>query len=98
MTLPVGVLQSPVPAFEPPLPRVARDALAQLVMGPVVKLVLRFRSAFWERLRDRRYLEAGFFHRTEAHFPTFWTLLPLRRRQPSSTFHPRSMLLRSNLT
>jgi monoamine oxidase len=78
VTLPVGVLQSPVPAFEPPLPLVAHDALAQLVMGPVVKLVLRFRSAFWERLREGRYLDAGFFHRAGAHFPTFWTLLPLR--------------------
>ncbi len=78
VTLPVGVLQSPVPSFEPPLPRAARDALSQLVMGPVVKLVLRFRSAFWERLRNRRYLDAAFFHRAEAHFPTFWTLLPLR--------------------
>ncbi len=71
VTLPIGVLQSPVPAFEPPLPRVARDALAHLVMGPVVKLVLRFRSAFWERLRRGRYLAHG-------RFPTFWTLLPLR--------------------
>jgi monoamine oxidase len=78
VTLPVGVLQSPVPAFEPPLTLVARDALAQLVMGPVVKLVLRFRSAFWERLGERRYLDAGFFHRAGAHFPAFWTLLPLR--------------------
>jgi monoamine oxidase len=78
VTLPVGVLQSGSPSFEPPLPPETRVALEHLIMGPVVKLVLRFRSAFWETLRDGRYLDAGFFHRADGRFPTFWTLLPLR--------------------
>ena len=78
VTLPVGVLQAKTVSFEPSLPQAKHDALARLVMGPVVKLVLRFRSAFWERVRDGRYLDAAFFHRAEASFPTFWTLLPLR--------------------
>ena len=47
-------------------------------MGPVRKLVLRFRSAFWERLHDGRFRDAAFFHNPGAHFPTFWTQLPLR--------------------
>jgi monoamine oxidase len=78
VTLPVGVLQANAVRFEPELPREKRDALARLVMGPVVKLVLRFRTAFWERVRDGKYLDASFFHRSDAAFPTFWTLLPLR--------------------
>ena len=78
VTLPVGVLQANAVRFEPALPPAKLDALARLVMGPVVKLILRFRSAFWERVRDARYLDAGFFHRADAAFPTFWTLMPLR--------------------
>ncbi len=78
VTLPVGVLQANAVRFEPALPPAKVGALARLVMGPVVKLILRFRSAFWERVRDARYLDGGFFHRAEAAFPTFWTLMPLR--------------------
>jgi monoamine oxidase len=78
VTLPVGVLQANAVRFEPELPKPKRDALAQLVMGPVVKLALHFRTAFWERVRDGKYLDASFFHRADAAFPTFWTLLPLR--------------------
>jgi monoamine oxidase len=78
VTLPIGVLQANTIAFEPTLPPAKHAALTKIVMGPVVKLVLRFRSAFWERVRDGRYLDAAFFHRADASFPTFWTLLPLR--------------------
>nr|MDP9106913.1 FAD-dependent oxidoreductase [Candidatus Eremiobacteraeota bacterium] len=78
VTLPVGVLQANAVRFEPALPQAKLEALARLVMGPVVKLIMRFRSAFWERVRGARYLDGGFFHRAEAAFPTFWTLLPLR--------------------
>jgi monoamine oxidase len=78
VTLPVGVLNANTVRFEPELPQRKRDALAKLVMGPVVKLVLRFRTAYWERVRGGRYLDAGFFHRTGASFPTFWTLVPQR--------------------
>jgi monoamine oxidase len=78
VTLPVGVLQDGAVRFEPPLPPRTREALERLVMGPVVKLVLRFRTAFWERLRGERYRDGAFFHRADAAFPTFWTMLPLR--------------------
>ena len=74
VTLPVGVLHANTVRFEPALPQAKHDALGRLVMGPVVKLVLRFRTAFWERVRDGRYLDASFFHRAGASFPTFWTL------------------------
>ncbi|HEY0382735.1 MAG TPA: NAD(P)/FAD-dependent oxidoreductase [Candidatus Elarobacter sp.] len=78
VTLPVSLLQAEAIAFEPRLPETKHDALARLIMGPVAKIALQFRTAFWERVRDGRYLDAAFFHRAEAAFPTFWTLLPLR--------------------
>jgi monoamine oxidase len=78
VTLPLGVLQANSVRFDPALPHAKQTALAHLVMGPVVKIVLRFRSAFWERVRGARYVDASFFHRADAAFPTFWTLLPLR--------------------
>ncbi len=81
VTLPVGVLRAGSVRFEPALPQRTTDALAQLVMGPVVKLGLRFRTAFWERVRDGRYRDGGFFYRADGAFPTFWTLLPLRAPQ-----------------
>jgi monoamine oxidase len=78
VTLPLGVLQADTVRFAPELPAHKREALAGLIMGPVVKLVLRFRSAFWERVHDERFRDGAFFHRAEAAFPTFWTALPLR--------------------
>jgi monoamine oxidase len=53
-------------------------ALAGLASGPVLKVVMRFRSAFWERVAGGRAYNAAFFHHAEAPFPTFWTALPLR--------------------
>lgn len=78
VTLPLGVLQAGGVRFTPELPPTKADALGKLVMGPVVKLGLRFRTAFWERVHDGRYREGSFFHRGEAAFPTFWNMLPLR--------------------
>ena len=75
VTLPAGVLNADDVRFVPELPRQLRDALSSIVMGPVRKLVLRFRTAFWERLHDGRFRDAAFFHNPGAHFPTFWTQL-----------------------
>jgi monoamine oxidase len=44
----------------------------------VIKVVLQFRSAFWEKVEGGRYADAAFFHSPSAAFPTFWTSLPLR--------------------
>lgn len=82
VTLPLGVLQTP--ADEPGavrfMPRLVQKhtALKQLATGPVIKVVLRFRTAFWEKLHGGRYSKALFLHAPEAPFPTFWTALPLR--------------------
>lgn len=48
-TLPVGVLKSERVEFVPALPARKRAALQRIVMGPVVKILLRFRTPFWPR-------------------------------------------------
>jgi monoamine oxidase len=82
VTLPLGVLQLPPQApsavrFVPAL-AAKQKALSALAAGPVIKILLRFRTAFWEEIADGRYADAAFFHAPGAAFPTFWTLLPLR--------------------
>lgn len=82
ISLPLGVLKATPPEpgavrFLPRLPEKER-AMARLEMGPLVKVLLRFRSPFWEEREDtRRY---GFFHAPELPIPTWWTLSPLRSR------------------
>ena len=46
-TLPLGVLASGAVEFDPPLPESKRRAFAELVMGPVMKLLLHFKEPFW---------------------------------------------------
>ena len=46
-TLPVGVLRSDTVRFVPELPQAKRAALEHIVMGPVVKVLLRFAERFW---------------------------------------------------
>jgi monoamine oxidase len=82
ITLPLGVLQQPPDApgaveFSPALHE-KRSALQGLASGPVVRLILRFRSAFWEELDGGRYRNAAFFHTPTSYFRTFWTQLPVR--------------------
>ena len=82
ITVPIGVLQLPEDAtgairFTPALNE-KRAALAGIVSGPVLKVVLRFRNVFWEELDGGRYRDASFFHSPGTTFPTFWTCMPLR--------------------
>lgn len=82
ITIPLGVLKAPagVPgaiAFSPPLDS-KQAALAQLLSGPVLKVILYFRRAFWEELDGGRYADGAFFHAPGNVFPTFWTALPAR--------------------
>jgi monoamine oxidase len=82
VTLPLGVLQQPdgtagAVRFEPPLRDKAR-AIRLLASGPVLKVILRFRDAFWEQAAEGVGREAAFFHAPRAPFPTFWTALPIR--------------------
>jgi monoamine oxidase len=82
LTLPLGVLQRPSRAadavrFTPALTQ-KRDALAHLAPGPVLKVLLRFRRAFWDEIDGGRYRNGSFFHDRNATFPTFWNTLPVR--------------------
>jgi monoamine oxidase len=66
ITLPIGVL---------PSIRIKEKsaALAGLASGPVVRVAMAFRSAFWEK----QHPGIAFFHSPGAPFPTFWTPLPM---------------------
>ena len=82
VTLPLGVLQLRAAAagavrFTPAL-TAKRAALKLLAPGPVLKVLLRFRRAFWEELDGGRYRDVAFFRAREAPFPTLWTALPVR--------------------
>lgn len=89
ITLPLGVLQaSPweegAVRFSPEL-REKLDAARRLEMGHAVRVALRFRTRFWERLRLRARVggegwlsELGFLHASGAAVPTWWTQLPVR--------------------
>jgi monoamine oxidase len=82
VTLPISILQLPPDdprsvRFDPVL-KEKHKPLAGLALGPVVKVVLRFRTPFWDKLNRGRYRDASFFHVPEAPFPTFWTTLPQR--------------------
>jgi monoamine oxidase len=73
VTVPVGVLRAGGLRFSPGLPPVARAASA-LEMGPIVKVLLRFRRPLW---RDRGPRRLAFLHVPGAPVPVFWTLAPL---------------------
>jgi len=82
VTLPVGILagaadESATVRFEPALDA-KRRALAALSSGAVLKVLLHFRSPFWETLDGGRYEDAVFFYDAAAEFRTFWTTLPAR--------------------
>ena len=80
LTLPIGVLRAEptdagAVAFTPSLPTAMQTAIGQMRMGPVVKILLRFRQAWWEQGPWR---DMCFLHSPGAPFPTWWTMLPLR--------------------
>jgi monoamine oxidase len=69
ITLPLGVLQSRLVRFTPKV----RKPLDKLESGPVVRVAMAFRNAFWENAHPGN----AFFHSPNAPFPTFWTPLPM---------------------
>lgn len=98
ITVPIGVLQLPQDApgalrFSPALEQ-KKPALEGIAAGPVLKVLLRFRNAFWEEADQRRYEKASFFHSPDAEFPTFWTPMPVRAPLLNAwTGGPRAMRL-----
>jgi monoamine oxidase len=82
ITVPLGVLKAPADApgaiaFTPRL-EAKQAALAKLLSGPVLKVVLHFSRPFWEVQDGGRYADASFFHAPGKVFPTFWTTVPVR--------------------
>ncbi len=80
LTVPLGVLQAEAGApasirFHPELDDL-RHAASQLRFGQVIRVVFRFREAFWEK--NAELANAGFLLSPEKHFPTWWTTLPVR--------------------
>jgi len=65
ITVPIGVL--------PSLVKEKREALSKLESGPVIRVAMAFREAFWEK----DHAGVAFFHSPAAAFPTFWTPLPM---------------------
>jgi hypothetical protein len=47
--------------------------LTHLASWPVIKVLLRFRTAFWEDLDHHRYRDGAFFQDPTAALPTCWT-------------------------
>jgi monoamine oxidase len=75
VTAPLGALQAGGIVFEPEPDDILRAAHA-LEFGQVMRVVLRFREAFWEE--DQELAGAGFLLSDERSFPTWWTPLPVR--------------------
>jgi monoamine oxidase len=88
VTLPLGVLCAPPDwtgsvRFAPELVA-KKEAISKLAMGPVVKVMLQFREAFWEEERfaglpaKSSLRQMAFIHSRDPFFPTWWTQLPVR--------------------
>lgn len=78
ITLPIGVLQGNGVSFTPPLPPETQSAIGAMIMGPVIRVVLGFRSPFWEHVEEGRYRDASFFYAPQRRLPAIWTRLPQR--------------------
>jgi len=80
ITVALGVLQADTNAagaigFHPE-PESTLRAARELRFGQVIRIVLRFREAFWEDTDE--ISDAGFLLSNEKFFPTWWTTLPVR--------------------
>jgi len=79
LTLPIGVLQArPGDAGAVRIhPSIAKheDALSLITTGPVTRIVMLFREAFW---RDGKLANMSFLQGSDPDVPAWWTLAPLR--------------------
>jgi monoamine oxidase len=78
VTVPLGVLQAAegepgTMRFEPEI-AATRAAAQRLRVGPVVRLVLRCNTPFWEKITP----QLSFLHARGERFPTWWTEYPLQ--------------------
>ncbi|HEV2829169.1 MAG TPA: NAD(P)/FAD-dependent oxidoreductase [Pyrinomonadaceae bacterium] len=89
VTLPLGVLQADLNQlgsvrFVPTLPE-KDQAARKLAMGDAVRLMLRFRAPFWERLKlpakdgsTKDLAQMAFIHAPQEAIPSWWTQSPAR--------------------
>jgi monoamine oxidase len=79
ITLPLSILQTrpDQPGGVRFLPELTdrRGALDLLAMGPALKVLLRFKSPFWQKASDLENLL--FLHAFDQPFPTWWTTRPI---------------------
>jgi monoamine oxidase len=87
ITVPLGVLQaapgeSGAIRFIPELPRQKQAAIANIMMGKVIRVTLRFRERFWESLprssgKHSKTMDGmSFLFSQDDWFPTWWTMYP----------------------
>ncbi len=91
VTVPLGVLQAPpgergAIVFSPSLPAEKIKALGGLEMGKVIRVVLRFRERFWDRIapdgdQSKKLDGMSFLFSRDEYFPTWWTTMPERLPQ-----------------
>jgi monoamine oxidase len=76
VTVPLAVLAADDGIlFDPPLDADKRAAMSGIATGSVVRLVVRFREAFWDDIGLNRL---GFLHTADPSIPVWWTSYPLR--------------------
>lgn len=76
VTLPISLLQRNTALFSPALPSGKLAAIDAIATGPVLKVALEFRTAFWRDVENGRYHNAGFFIAPSTQLPTIWTRAP----------------------
>jgi monoamine oxidase len=80
ITLPVSLIKARAVHFSPDLPD-KFAAAEEIEMGAVVKVILRFREAFWENevpAAGEKLSQMAFMHSRESAVPTWWTYFPVR--------------------
>jgi monoamine oxidase len=89
ITVPLGVLQARSDErgaiqFTPELPKRKQNAISNTAMGKVIRVTLRFRERFWERLPQSRAKGSksmdgmSFLFSHDDWFPTWWTAAPVK--------------------
>jgi len=74
ITVPLGVLKANCILFSPALSEKG-NAMKFLEMGPVIRVVMRFREKFWEQ--EPEMADLSFLFTDDPQFPTWWASNPL---------------------
>jgi monoamine oxidase len=98
ITVPLGVLQQEKIRFNPGLIQ-KMNAARQLGFGPVIKIILEFREAFWKKreLTGKHDLDNMSFLFSREKIPTWWTIFPLEIPQLTGWLAgPKAEALKNN--